>query len=519
MKEGRRARHSRGVAAFGLPRLLKQHGMQVFSILCALSLAASLSINYWSIQANLYKTCANVADDFASIMTAYKHSFGLMEKYLQLEIATAKDTDEIEAFLKAQDTELLAIEGDEYDGVYMYYQGKYLYSWNTPFSVYESSGYDATKRPWYIGAALAKGAIFITVPYPSYANNYMLATVSRLQPDGETVIAYDIKLGEIGKYVDKLDVYDGSLTLICDTQGNVIGSTDRYYQGGNYRLTDAQLEAKAAEAQAEYDAAGPDAKEKALAKLKSAQEQSAFFSESRDQLEETSRREKTLIPYLRDLTLGYAYSDGTYTCFVLLPISHCLLNVAVLWAALSFASILALICLGAMLRRSNQIVMDALTGLNNRRALLKYCGDHIAHHPEDELCLIMLDLNDFKKINDQHGHIAGDHALLDAADALRQTCAEAPADFFLCRYGGDEFLLAGCNCSQEDVDATIALIKNNLRLKNQAGNEPYTLEISSGVARGKGTDSTDIEKLLAQADNAMYQDKMRMKETQTLKKK
>lgn len=46
---------------------------------------------------------------------------------------------------------LLEIEGDTFDGLYMYYEGRYLYSWDTPYSVYEGTGYDVTERPWYPG--------------------------------------------------------------------------------------------------------------------------------------------------------------------------------------------------------------------------------------------------------------------------------------------------------------------------------------------------------------------------------
>lgn len=513
MIKDERLKRNRNTGATGFYAFHQFNEKKAFLVVCLIALIASSLISFFSIQETLHTTCAGVAEDFNSIMTSYEHSFGLLEKFLQLEIATAKDADAIEAFLKEQDASLLAIEGNEYDGVYLYHQGRYLYSWSTPFSVYANSGYDATKRPWYIGAVAAKGDIFFSVPYPSYANDYMLATISRLQPDKETVIAYDIKLGEIGHYVDKLDIYNGSLTLICDAAGNIIGSTERLYQGGNYLLSDDALEQNARSAQQELHAASDEsAKTKAQKKVQSAQAQRAFISANRGVLARLSANERTLHLNLRSFSLGYAYSFADYTCFVILPITHCLLNIAVLWAALSFALILAAMLIAKMLRRSNQILTDALTGLNNRRALVKYCNDHVMHHPENELCLIMLDLNDFKKINDEYGHVAGDHALLDAAEALKKTCAEAPCGFFLCRYGGDEFLLAGSNCSSEDIDQTIALIRSNLHAKNESSNEPYTLEISSGVARGKGTDNKNIEKLLSQADDAMYRDKLRMKQ-------
>lgn len=515
MKKADETGFDKGAAVLGLPVFMKRHTKKIFLAICAISLVISVLISFVDTQRNLTKTCSGVSQGFNSIMDSYKHSFGLMEKYLQLAITSFKDADGIEAFLKSQDEGLLAIEGEEYDGVYMYYDGRYIYSWSTPYSVYESRGYDATKRPWYIGAVNAKGDIFFSVPYASYANDYMLATLSRLQPDGKTVIAYDIKLGEIGNYVDRLDVFGGSLTLICDAEGNVIGSTEHLYQGGNYRLSEDELLDNLAAAAAECDsAADEDTRIKAQKKLEYAEAQSDFFSRNGSTLEMLNANEGSLRLIPRGLSLGYAYSDGTYTCFVLLPLTHCLSSILVIWAATSFVLMLVTFYVSKMLQRSNQIVTDALTGLNNRRALFKYCSDHIAHHPDDELCLIMLDLNDFKQINDRYGHLSGDHALLDASDALKKTCSEAPHNFFLCRYGGDEFLLAGSNCSEENTEATIELIKKNLIKKNDIGSRPYTLEISCGVARGKGIDGRNIERLLAQADRAMYEDKMRMKRAQ-----
>lgn len=490
----------------------KRHIRWVCVGLCLLSLTLSVLVCVLVVEKNLRETCASVSEEFKSIMTSYRHSFGLLEKYLQLEIETARDADEIEAFLKAQDAELLAIEGGEYDGVYMYHQGRYLYSWDTPQSVYEESGYDATKRPWYIGAMEAKGEIFFSVPYPSYANDYMLATLSRLQADGQTIIAYDIKLGEIGKYVERLNIYNDSLTLICDEAGNILASTEPLYQGGNVLRTDADLTGDEQAAQQALNAAS-DEKEKAKA-LRSVQSAAAlrdFVGGSREDLSRLLAGESALGFNARKGLLEYAYPNAAYTCMVLLPLLHLLPMLAVLWAAISFVLMLLAAGVMGLLRSRDQIVKDVLTGLNNRRAFMNYCLNHLAHHPDSELCLIMLDLNDFKSINDRYGHVAGDRALLDAASALKRTCAQAPCHLFLCRYGGDEFLLAGINCTQADVEKTIALVKTNLRKANERGTEPYTLEISCGVSQGRGSDESDIEALLAMADSAMYEDKLREK--------
>lgn len=175
--------------------------------------------------------------DITTIMDGYTHSFALFEQILQLEMENADDAAEISAYLKQKDAQFQAVEGTDYDGVYLYFQKQFLYSWDTPISVYQGSGYQATERPWYTGAKAANGEIWFSIPYHSYANDYMLSTISRLQPDGETVIAYDIKLGAIQQYADELYFYTGAQTFFGDTAGNVIGASDPLYAGVNARLS------------------------------------------------------------------------------------------------------------------------------------------------------------------------------------------------------------------------------------------------------------------------------------------
>ena len=72
---------------------------------------------------------------------------------------------------------MLQIEGETFDGLYMYYQDRYLYSWDTPYEQYVNTGYNAKERPWYKNAIKEKGKIVFTPPYMSYANHYVLSTI------------------------------------------------------------------------------------------------------------------------------------------------------------------------------------------------------------------------------------------------------------------------------------------------------------------------------------------------------
>ena len=167
------------------------------------------------------------------VMDNYSHSFQLFAYMMTNEIKNHPDPDDIWNYLKSIDHPMLEIEGDTFDGLYMYYKGRYLYSWDTPYSQYESTGYIATQRPWYKAAKAGNGEIVFTPPYMSYANHYILSTISQLQPDGETVFAYDIKMGDIQELVSNLQDFPKEQMMIFDKNGTIIGSSNELYLGGN----------------------------------------------------------------------------------------------------------------------------------------------------------------------------------------------------------------------------------------------------------------------------------------------
>lgn len=122
----------------------------------------------------------------------------------------------------------------------------------------------------------------------------------------------------------------------------------------------------------------------------------------------------------------------------------------------------------SFLIQNNQILTDSLTGLNNRRGLENYLADHIQHHEENSIVLLMIDINNFKQINDRFGHLTGDRALRDAAETLRQVCRETTSRLFLCRYGGDEFVLSGPYNGPDETEALKSLIQEVLGEKSEA---------------------------------------------------
>ena len=113
--------------------------------------------------------------------------------------------------------------------------------------------------------------------------------------------------------------------------------------------------------------------------------------------------------------------------------------------------------------------------------------------------LLFADVDDLKVINDQHGHAAGDAAIVATADVLRETFRDAD---LLARYGGDEFLVL-----LDDGDAETARTR---LLDTIAALPPLTggqLRVSVGIASSDAGPKVTLEDLTTLADRAMYQEK------------
>lgn len=169
-------------------------------------------------------------------------------------------------------------------------------------------------------------------------------------------------------------------------------------------------------------------------------------------------------------------------------------------------------------RRHNEQAMrrqactDALTGLANRHAFddqlqgLRYIPDADAR----ETALMMLDLDDFKPVNDNWGHPAGDRVLKVIAQRLRQQCR---SNDFVARLGGDEFGLLLHRMSQpQQMDELAQRIIHTIAQPVELNGMQVQVGVSIGIACMPG-DTLDTDALVALADNALYQAKAAGKNT------
>jgi diguanylate cyclase (GGDEF)-like protein len=156
---------------------------------------------------------------------------------------------------------------------------------------------------------------------------------------------------------------------------------------------------------------------------------------------------------------------------------------------------------------------DQLTRLLNRPACLAFLAAEIerSNRYGRPLTVALIDIDHFKRVNDTYGHAAGDEVLRQVASALLSTIRSVDA---VGRYGGEEFLLV---MPETDLDGGLATAEN---LRRVVGRTPYVIEtgtddaelhvtISVGVAGHHGLPSLDIDRLLRDADGALYDAKER----------
>jgi len=151
----------------------------------------------------------------------------------------------------------------------------------------------------------------------------------------------------------------------------------------------------------------------------------------------------------------------------------------------------------------HRAAVDALTGLYNRHGVEKRLEDRIA--ATRPFCLVMLDLNGFKQVNDTYGHLAGDDVLKQFAGELRSASRSTDV---VGRWGGDEFIVL--------LDAGLAEAKVHIervqkwvfgRYKVQHGTEALKVNIDASVGLVAWQPGETIKAVLGRADAAMYQQK------------
>ena len=153
------------------------------------------------------------------------------------------------------------------------------------------------------------------------------------------------------------------------------------------------------------------------------------------------------------------------------------------------------------------VSLDPLTKFNNRNQMVRHLSYKMDHANEDTLLyLLIVDMDGFKQINDTHGHVEGDKALIDLAAILMHTAAKF--NCFVSRYGGDEFILIHEAHRRGELEELCDYIHESIATRNK--DAEFKIGVSLGAAR-YSKDIKYVPDFIAKADKALYEVKREKK--------
>ncbi|NQD92232.1 GGDEF domain-containing protein, partial [Pseudomonas sp. CrR25] len=158
---------------------------------------------------------------------------------------------------------------------------------------------------------------------------------------------------------------------------------------------------------------------------------------------------------------------------------------------------------GMMRQLEDLVATDELTGLFNRRHFLRLaCRELESLHAGRQHGLALIDLDHFKRINDLHGHAAGDRVLQTFAGVARACLRDGD---IIARYGGEEFVLLLPNTEADQFTACCERLREAFSRAEPLGVKVDNLSLSVGMTLL--TPHDDLDEALQRADQALYQAK------------
>ena len=158
-----------------------------------------------------------------------------------------------------------------------------------------------------------------------------------------------------------------------------------------------------------------------------------------------------------------------------------------------------------LLKLYRESTQDPLTGLINRRVLIKRLRSLIEHRDDEHsFCVLMFDLDRFKRINDKYGHLTGDIVLRTAADILRRGLRR---NDIVARFGGEEFVAVLAGATSEGAIAVAERIRKEVASADLFASGGERLELSTSVGVTAHQAGETIDAMLNRVDGLLYKAK------------
>ena len=184
----------------------------------------------------------------------------------------------------------------------------------------------------------------------------------------------------------------------------------------------------------------------------------------------------------------------------LLPVAGVVLQMAFYGLSLSIPAYTLAIFISFLLMEKNELLKDPLTQLNSRIQMENRLQYKLK--AQEPFTTVMIDVNDFKKINDIYGHTVGDKVLKDVSGIL---LSSANFEDFVCRFGGDEFFVI----IESAKDIGCSYIKRvDQALMEYCSSKPYSISLSYGHLYVDHAPEYEVEELIRITDQLMYKDKI-----------
>lgn len=168
---------------------------------------------------------------------------------------------------------------------------------------------------------------------------------------------------------------------------------------------------------------------------------------------------------------------------------------SVFFFLIGFSQVTTKLIIDSEKKLKNQANYDALTGLANRYSMASTLKQAIQEDNSKPLWIAMLDIDDFKKINDQYGHAAGDQVLKKLAKIMKQTCDGCN----ISRWGGEEFLIFSNNAPREILEDLIKQVEEASIITKKG-----TVKFTISVGEASFQPGQSIDSWINHADKMLY---------------